>query len=151
MKVSSILAVAVGAYTTTAAPRPQVVEQPASAVQPRQLRDGIASNFGAPVDNNAVDFVKDQLAKIRNAIDQRNSEAALNSMKMLVPAVKPTNVEQAFKVMEAVGNEHPNLIQYMSHMVANGLVSGSVADLMADNDSSGAGPGGSGNSYVTML
>lgn len=133
MKASSILAgcIAVASYTASAAPQPELAGASSPTVQERQLLKGALDNLNGAVDGIVVNLVKGLLGQIHNAIQAGDRDSVLNAVKKLVPTATPTNVQEASSIIEAVAKaKHTNVLEYSSHLIANGIVSGSVPDLL---------------------
>jgi hypothetical protein len=137
MKLSSVLSgcLAFGPLTVSAAPQSGLFSSPTENIESRGLLKGVIPGLDGVVDGVVdgivVNLVKGLLGQIHNAIEAGDRDGILNAVKKLVPTATPTSVEGAHKVIEAVAKaKHTNILEYSSHLIANGIISGSVGDLL---------------------
>jgi hypothetical protein len=137
MKSFSILAgcIAFGSCKASAAPQPLAdpTGQPTPTVQQRDstLVSGVLNDLDGIVDDVVVNLVRGLLGQIHNAIEAGDRDGVLNAVEKLVPTATPTNVENASKIIDAiVAAEHTHILEHSSHLIANGIISSSVQDLL---------------------
>lgn len=109
MKALSLAAIAVCCISVAAAP-----SDPRTTLQDRQL-DGV---------------VKGVLGDISNALDNEDRDGVLSALHKLQPAKTPASVEEAVSIVQAVANSsYPTVVEYSAHLIANGIISGTVEGL----------------------
>ncbi|KAH7309174.1 hypothetical protein B0I35DRAFT_471039 [Stachybotrys elegans] len=127
------------ASQATARPEP-AVKEPTPTFDERGLLDGV-------VDGVVVNLVKGLLGQVHNALEAGDADAVLKAVKQLVPTARPTNVDGASKVIASLAKARPtNILEYGSHLIANGIISGGVEDLLQIAGGSGPAEAGSSNS-----
>lgn len=123
------------AYRTIAIPQPKE-ERPTPTLEDRQILgdlgkavDGVVQGVGSGV---VVGLVQGLLDQIHNALEANDRDGAIDAVKQLVPTATPTNIDGASRVIEFLGTATPsNIVEYNAHLIANGIISGSVGDLLA--------------------
>jgi hypothetical protein len=133
MKPSSIFAggIAFGSCAALAAPQPHLAGQPTPTLQERGLLSGVVDGLDNVVDGVVVTLVEGLLGQIHNAVQAGDRDGVLDAVKKLVPTATPTDVQSASKIIEAVAKaERTNIIEYSSHLIASGIISGSVQNLL---------------------
>lgn len=128
MKGTGYILPAIAAWhsVVAAAPQPSRTE-PGVGFEDRSLVDGLVGGLVGGLD----DLVGGLLDEIHDAVNDGDRDRVLSAMHSLEPTKTPDSVEHASSIVEALAATATasTLIEFNAHLIANGIISGTVEDI----------------------
>lgn len=117
----------------------------ASDIGKRQALNGIFNG----VNNALAVTVSGLLDELGDAMNKGDREKTLDTLQKLKPTKKPKSVADASSITERVAKSEPgNIVEYSARMIANGIVSRSIDDLLSYAQGLGSAENGNDNQYA---
>ncbi|KAF5637952.1 lipase B [Fusarium sp. NRRL 52700] len=114
----------------------------ASLIDRRQALSGLFNG----ANNGLAVTVSGLLDKLGDALNEGDGKQTLDTLQKLKPTIKPKNVGEASAITEKVAQSEPdNIVEYSARLIANGVVSGSVDDLLSYAQGLGSAENGNDN------
>ncbi|KAF5967618.1 lipase B precursor [Fusarium bulbicola] len=114
----------------------------ASLIDRRQALSGLFNG----VNNALAVTVSGLLDELGDALNKGDREKTLDTLQKLEPTKRPKNVAEALSITEKVAKSEPdNIVEYGARLIANGIVSGSMDDLLSDAQGLGSAENGNEN------
>jgi hypothetical protein len=140
MQPSVLLSLLSGFVAVTAVPSAQ--RPSPHHLENRELVSGLVGGVVDGLD----DVVSGLLGELKQAVRQRDRDQVLDILGKIKPARNITDIDEAIKaVTEVSKSEPPNTIEYQARLVANGIITGTVSDLLDYAEGFVTGESGSNN------
>ena len=96
--------------------------------------------------NGLDDAVSSLLGDLKQAVRRRDRSKVVDILGNIKPTRNITDINEAIKaVTEVSKSDAPNLIEYQARLVANGIITGTVSDLLDYAEGLVTGESGSNN------
>ena len=140
MRLSFLFSLLSGLVAVSAVPGAQ---KPAPHdLENRQLVSGLLGG----VTNGLDDAVSSLLGDLKQAVRRHDRSKVVDILGNIKPTRNITDINEAIKaVTEVSKSDAPNLIEYQARLVANGIITGTVSDLLDYAEGLVTGESGSNN------